>query len=144
MEIELLQARFLGENSAARGMAASLGKGSCGVNARCLGYQRLCKSLPNHLVLARDHRAERVLCQAIALPHVVQYWVDELTSHIPRRRQKVRLCCVRSSLVAPRTRPIILDKIFEKMWKVAYRHAVSCAYCEIIGMFPEGLCQGQQ
>lgn len=69
-------------------MAASLDRGSYGVSIRLHSYQRLCKTLPPHLILARNQRSERVLCQAVALPQGVQYWLDEVSAYIFRRPQK--------------------------------------------------------
>lgn len=80
-------------------MAASLDRGSYGVSIRLHSYQRLCKTLPPHLILARNQRSERVLCQAVALPQGVQYWLDEVSAYIFRRPQKVRLLSVSSGLI---------------------------------------------
>ena len=104
-------------------MAASLDRGSYGVSIRLHSYQRLCKTLPPHLILARNQRSERVLCQAVALPQGMQYWLDEVSAYIFRRPQKVRLLSVSSGVIT------VLQPVSEDMTRLSSQMR---ALCEIL------------
>ena len=87
-------------------MAASVDRLNHGNSLRLHSYQRICRSLPNHLILARNQRSERLLCQAIALPHGLHWLLNDLSYHIFKRRQEVRLTRLLSASIATTTRPI--------------------------------------
>ncbi len=72
---------------------------------RLHSYQRVCKTLPNHLILARNQRTEKMLCQAIALPHGLHWVLSDMTSFVFRRRDEVRPICALSAPIAALTRP---------------------------------------
>lgn len=70
-------------------MAALNGRNSGIDSLQAAKHQRICKSLPKPLLLARDQRASKLVCHGLALPSGVHWPFQEVFDRFLKRRHQV-------------------------------------------------------